>query len=133
MALRLNIGVDPRVLRNYGFSLGHEHFGKEHWCGDGTGFGYQAHWWHKFLRIDRATGEYTDDPAGEIAYCDDGDSSIPMIHLAFKPSGDSNIPDTLYIECAPYEGSYEISGGALDLISDTVARLVADGVASVRA
>lgn len=66
MGLRLKSGVNPDVLRKYGFHLGKEDFGKERWCGDGSEYQYQAEWYHKFLTRDWDTGLVGDDTC-EIA------------------------------------------------------------------
>ena len=42
MSLVLRQGVNPEVLRDFGFKPGREFFGEERWCGDGIGYGYQV-------------------------------------------------------------------------------------------
>ena len=120
MGLRLKKNVSPEVLRNYGFHLGKEDFGKERWCGDGCGYQYQADWYHKFLRIDWDTGEMGTN--GDIAYTDDN-YDIPMVQLTFRiGSGDD-----LYIDCAP-SCTYHIGGSELDIVTDTIYQLITDGI-----
>lgn len=122
MGLRLKSGVNPEVLKNYGFEIGKEFFGKERWCGDGCGYQYQAEWYHKFLRIDWETGEYGENTDCPIAYTDE-EFDIPMVHITFRiGSGDD-----LYIDCAP-SCTYHIGGDELDIVTDTIFQLIQDGM-----
>lgn len=121
MGLKLKNGVNPEVLRNYGFSLGKEFFGKERWCGNGCGYQCEAEWYHKFLRIDRDTGEYSENPDYPIAYTDE--EFVPMVHIALR-IGDG---DDLYIDCAPLS-TYNICGDELDIVSNTIYDLVSAGL-----
>lgn len=121
MGLKLKAGLNPEVLRKYGFHLGKEDFGKERWCGDGSGYQYQAEWYHKFLTMDdddRLCG----DGVGKIAYTDD-EYDIPMVQLTFKIGNG----DDLWIDCAQ-SCTYHIEGDELDIIADTIFYLVSDGI-----
>lgn len=115
MGLKLKDGINPEILRDFGFHLGKEYFGKEKWCGDGCGYEYQANWYHKFLTIDWNTGELG---AGfnDIAYADD---DIPMVHIMFRIGSNND----LYIDCAP-DCTYHIGGDELDIVADTIYELV---------
>lgn len=121
MGLRLKKNVSPEVLRNYGFHLGKEDFGKERWCGDGCGYQYQGEWYHKFLLFNEETGEYTSDVGG-IAYTEE-EFDIPMVQMSFR----TTMNNDLYIDCAP-SCTYHISGDELDIVADTIFELVRDGV-----
>lgn len=120
MSLVLRQGVNPEVLRDFGFKPGREFFGKERWCGDGIGYEYQADWYHKFLRIDEDTGLYGE--IGDIAYTDN-EFDIPMVHMSFHIGGLND----LYIDCAP-SGTYYIGGDDLDVITDTIYDLIQAGL-----
>lgn len=120
MGLKLKNEVHPERLREYGFRLGREYFGKEKWCGDGGGYEYQANWYHKFLTIDWDTGEMGDG-FNDIAYVDD--YKIPMVHMTFR-IGDGN---DLYIDCAP-SCTYHIGGDELDIVADTLYELINAGL-----
>lgn len=120
MGLKLKESVNPEILRDYGFHLGKEDFGKERWCGDGLGFQYQAEWYHKFLRLDEETGEYN-SVTGKIIYTDD-ELDIPMVQISFR-IGKGN---DLYIDCAP-SGTYHIEGRDLDIITETIYDLTQAG------
>lgn len=121
MSLVLKQGVNPEVLRDFGFMLGREFFGKERWCEDGIGYEYQADWYHKFLRIDEDTGLYGE--TGDIAYTDD-EFDIPMVHMSFRIGGGLN---DLYIDCAP-SCTYHIGGDDLDVVTDTIYDLIQAGI-----
>lgn len=120
MGLKLKNDVNPEILREYGFVIGREHFGKEKWCGNGIGYEYQANWYHKFLTVDYDTGEVGDE-FGDIAYSDD--SEIPMVHMSFRVGSG----DDLYIDCAP-SCTYHIGGDELDIITDTIYELIEAGL-----
>lgn len=120
MGLKLKSGIDPDVLREYGFKLGKEFFGKERWCGDGTGYAYQAEWYLKFLTIDWETG-LCGEGFDEIAYIDG--YNVPMVQISFRIGGG----DDLYIDCAP-SCTYHIGGDELDIVADTIFRLTRDGI-----
>lgn len=119
MGLRLKEGINPDILRKYGFHLGKEDFGKERWCGDGGGYQYQAEWYHKFLTFDEDTGEYGENIGG-IAYTDD-EFDIPMVQISFRTDNKND----LYIDCAP-SCTYHIGGDELDIITDTIFQLTQD-------
>ena len=113
--LKLKEGVDPVELRNYGFKLGREFFGKEEWCGDGIGFGYMSLWYHKF-----ATYEGTD----QILYSgDDEDDRVPQVHIMVKTDADN----VIYIDCAP-DCTYHIGGEELNVATDTLYDLIQAGL-----
>lgn len=126
MGLRLKAGVDPEILRNFGFVQGKEMFGKERWCGDGQGYAYQAEWYHKFLRFDEDTGEMGDfdNPDCKIAYTDP-EFDIPMVHISFRIGERYN--NDLYIDCAP-KGTYHIGGSDLDIVTNTLFKLIQAGL-----
>lgn len=121
--IKLKDGINPDVLRNYGFHLGKEDFGKERWCGDGSGYGFQAEWYHKFLMYDNDIG-FNGQGIGKIAYIDD-EFDIPMVQISFG-IGDRN--EILYIDCVPSRTTYHICGEELDIIGDTIYQLALDGV-----
>lgn len=121
MAIRLKDGVSPDILRKYGFKQGKEFFGKERWCGDGSGYQYQGEWYHKFLLFNEETGEYASDVGG-IAYTEE-EFDIPMVQMSFR----TTMNNDLYIDCAP-SCTYHISGDELDIVADTIFELVRDGV-----
>lgn len=119
MGLRLKAGINPDILRNYGFHLGKEDFGKERWCGDGAGYQYQADWYHKFLTYNEETGEYGEN-FDKIAYTDD-EYDIPMVHISCR----TNFQNDLYIDCAP-SCTYHIGGSELNILADTIFQLTQD-------
>ncbi len=120
MGLKLKGGVNPEILRNYGFHLGKEDFGKERWCGNGIGYQYQADWYHKFLLVDEEVGYNAS--IGEIAYTDEN-FDIPMVKISFR-IGDGN---DLYIDCAPC-CTYHIGGDELDIVAETIFALTQVGL-----
>lgn len=120
MSLVLRQGVNPEVLRDFGFKPGREFFGKERWCGDGIGYEYKADWYHKFLRIDEETGLPSED--GKISYTDN-EFDIPMVQMSFR-IGKWN---DLYIDCAP-SCTYHIGGDDLDVVTDTIYDLIQAGI-----
>ena len=126
MGIRLKDGVNPEELRKFGFKKGSEFFGKERWCGDGVGYGYQEEWYHKFLTEDEETGEYSDS-IGKIAYTDE-EYDIPMVQISFR-IGDNNRND-LYIDCAP-SCTYHIGGSDLDIVAETVFNLTQAGLIEI--
>lgn len=126
MGIRLKDGVNPEELRKFGFKKGSEFFGKERWCGDGVGYGYQAEWYHKFLTEDEETGEYSDS-IGKIAYTDE-EYDIPMVQISFR-IGDNNRND-LYIDCAP-SYTYHIGGSDLDIVAETIYKLTQAGLIEI--
>lgn len=120
MGLKLKEGVNPEVLRDYGFHLGKEDFRKERWCGDGIGYQYQADWYHKFLLVDEEIGY--NSSIGEIAYTDE-EFDIPMVQISFR-IGNGN---DLYIDCAP-SCTYHIGGDELDIVAETIFALTQAGL-----
>lgn len=118
--LVLKQGVNPEVLREFGFKPGREFFGKERWCEDGIGYEYQADWYHKFLRIDPEEGVPSED--GEIAYTDE-EYDIPMVQMSFR----IGVLNDLYIDCSP-SGTYHIGGDELDVVADTIYSLIQAGL-----
>jgi hypothetical protein len=120
MGLKLRDGINPDILRKYGFHLGKEDFGKERWCGDGIGYEYQADWYHKFLTCNEDTGEYGEG-LGKIAYTDD-DFDVPMVQISFR----TDRQNELYIDCAPSSCTYHIEGNELEIIVDTIFQLTQD-------
>lgn len=122
-------GHDITELRKYGFKPGSEYFGKERWCGDGSGYGYQADWWHAFLTYDPETWEMLDDPnQGEILYAQD---DIPTLQLTFRtfPENPAMRPD-LYIDAA-VSSTYHVGGDELGLIPLLVIDMLRDGVIDI--
>lgn len=121
--LRLKDGVNPERLRDFGFHLGKEDFGKERWCGDGSGYTYMAEEYHKFLMYDEETG-FNGKGIGTIAYTDK-EFDIPMVHMSFQIG--KNGDNSLYIDVAP-SCTYHIGGDELDVVTDTIFQLIEAGL-----
>ena len=124
MGLRLKEGINPEVLRDFGFHLGKEDFGKERWCGYGIGYQQQANWYHKFLMFDEETGELNTS-SGKIMYTGE-EFDIPMVQMTFR-IGNGN---DLYIDCAP-SYTYHIGGSDLDIVAETIFALTQAGLLEI--
>lgn len=114
MSIRLKRGVDPEVLRQFGFKTGKEWADRDERCLEGIGYEYQHEWYHKFAMN-------PDDP--EKIYYADEDYDQPLVQIMFR-TGDGN---DLYIECVP-RCTYHIGGRDLDIIGDTLYDLVKAGI-----
>lgn len=114
MSIRLKSGVDPEVLRQFGFKTGKEWADRGERCLEGIGYEYQHNWYHKFAMN-------PDDP--EKIYYADEDYDQPLVEITFR-TGDFN---DLYIECVP-SGTYHIGGSDLDIIGDTLYDLFNAGI-----
>lgn len=113
MGIRLKDGVDPEILRNYGFLTGKEWADKGERCLDGCDYMYG--WWHKFA-VD------TEDPE-RVAYTSE-DYDIPVGHIFIR----DDVVNTSF----SVEGTYHVDGDELTPLLETLVTMAADGIIEVK-
>ena len=113
--IKLKDGIDPSVLRPFGFQT-KEEVNSE--CeANGTCFDVSEDGYYKFLRYDE------DDPnAGQIIY--DGYSYNANVCMHFRPNR------KLWVEVTPI-GTYHLEGRELDVVTDTIFDLVTAGIVEI--
>lgn len=113
MGIRLKKGVDPEVLRDYGFKSGKEWADSGEPCISGIGYEYKQKGYHKYM-MDEEEPE-------RIYYAED---EIPMVGIWVKENGE------FYVDCAPC-CTYHIGGDELDTVTDTICDLAIAGIIEV--
>lgn len=112
--LKLKDGLDPKVLEKYGFQLGQKFIDKGERCIFNESE-YQEYW--KFAM--------DEDEPDKVLYADEGfDQAMVSIHVQ------SNFENRLWIECVP-SSSYHIEGWDLNLITDTLYKMIVDGILEI--
>lgn len=109
--LKLKDGINQSILEKYGFEIGQNFVdrGEKCICNKSE---YKDYW--KFLM--------NEDEIGHILYADeDFDQAVVSIHVQSK------FENRLWIECVP-NGTYHIGGYDLELITDTLYKMITDGV-----
>lgn len=115
MSLVLKKGIDPEILKKYGFKTGKEWAKKER-CLQGSGYEYQHNWYHKFLM--------DEEEPDKILYADE-QYDQPLVEITIRIGEEYN--NDLYIDCTP-SGTYHIGGYELDIVAETIYDLVKDGI-----
>lgn len=116
MGLRLKEGVNPEILRNYGFKTGREWAEQGERCLQGKGHEYMYGWYHKFLM--------DEEDVDEIQYADE-EFDQPVVKITIRAEEKYN--NDLYVDCVPW-GTYHIGGSELDVLQETLFDLISDGI-----
>lgn len=112
--IKLKDGINPEVLRKYGFKPGEAFFFKERRFDYST---KEAEDWFKF--------EMDPEEPDKILYAD-SDYDFAMVEMCFCKRYDNN-SYILYIDCAP-SCTYHIGGSELAIIENTLFDLITDGI-----
>lgn len=116
MGLRLKEGVDPEILRNYGFKTGKEWADAGERCLEGPGYETFHPWYLKFL-MDEEHPE-------KIAYTDE-EYNLPMVQIFIRTG--AHFKNDMYVDCSPCD-TYHIGGYELDILLETIFDMVNDGI-----
>lgn len=108
MTISLKKGVDPEILRDYGFKTGKEWGALGVGGLSGEGYEYCENWFYKLKLRSADRADLTSE--GE-----------PRVSLCVRNDG------TFYAECIP-EYSYHVSGSELSVITDAIFDLATAGL-----
>lgn len=117
MIIKIKDNIDLEELRKFGFKKGIEWAEAGERCLKGIGYKYQHEWWHKFLM--------DEEDETKIAYISK-EYDIPSVQISIGTE-----KREIYIEVA-VEGTYNIGGSDLDVVTETIMRLTEAGFLEIK-